>query len=344
MWSAPDRLSTPPRAGGVFTILVSSAGRRVSLLRSLREATIDLGLRPRIIACDTDWTAPAMHVADAAVIVPFCTDADFPGVVTELAARESVDLVVPTIDPELAVWSSLRHRLAAAGTTVAVSGPQTVAIAADKRRTHEHFQRNGIACPRQAAPVEALGDRDSWRLPVIVKPAFGSASAGVQRVDTWAQLETFVDVTAHDETPFVVEECAPGVEHTVDVYVDRTRRAHCPVVRRRLAVRAGEVSKAQVIRDAAIECLVRKIAESLPDAFGALNVQVFVDKTAVLAVEINARFAGGYPLTWRAGGRYGDWLIRGVAFDAAPPASVAIDDRLLMLRWDEEVFVAGVRS
>ncbi|GAA1773512.1 ATP-grasp domain-containing protein [Luedemannella helvata] len=321
------------------TILLSSAGRRVSLLRSLREAAAAAGYDARVIACDADPTAPALHVADAAFLAPPCAGADFDDFAVDLAARERVDLVVPTIDPELPVWSRLRERLAAVGTTVAVSGPQTVEIAADKRRTHEHCVRNGIPCPRQATPSAVLAGRARWRLPLIVKPARGSGSDGVLRVSDWSQLRHVAGVGG-----LVVEELVPGVEHTVDVYLDRRGVAHCPVVRRRLAVRAGEVSKAQVVRDARLESVAVKTVESLPDAFGVLNVQVFADGPDVSVIEINARFGGGYPLTWRAGGRYGQWLIQEVLDGTPPPAAPPVEDGLLMLRWDEEVFVAGHAS
>jgi carbamoyl-phosphate synthase large subunit len=319
---------------GRFTILLSSAGRRVSLLRSLREAVAAADLDGRVIACDLNWMAPAMHVADAGFTVPACTDAAFADRVTELCRRETVDLVIPTIDTELMVWARLKPSLATAGTTVAVCDPAAIAIAADKRRTNEHCRRIGVPCPRQASLPAVRSDPAAWSLPLVVKPAAGSASVGLRHVTEWAQLDDLVDVG-----DLVVEEHASGVEHTVDVYVDRAGVVHCPVVRRRLEVRAGEVSKARVVRDGYLASLATRTVETLPGAYGPLNVQLFSDGRNAAVIEINARFGGGYPLSWRAGGRHGEWLVREVARGEAPPVDPPIEHDLTMLRWDEEIFV-----
>jgi len=319
-----------------FTVLLSSAGRRVSLLRSLREAIDATGQAGRVIACDMGWLAPAMHVADAGFVVPACTDPAFADRVLELCARERVDLVVPTIDPELPVWAALKPRLAEAGTTVGVSDPRAVAVAGDKRKTHEHCTAAGVPCPRQGTVREVREHAADWRLPLIVKPATGSASVGLKTVTSWAE---FAEIADRDD--LVVEERAAGVEHTVDVYVDRRGVVHCPVVRRRLEVRSGEVSKARVVRDGHLESLAVKTVETLPGAFGPLNVQIFADGQDAAVIEINARFGGGYPLTWHAGGRYGEWMVRETAFGEPPPDDPPIEHGLTMLRWDEEVFVRG---
>jgi carbamoyl-phosphate synthase large subunit len=334
----PDRLDRPMMSqheqGRPFTVLLSSAGRRVSLLHSLREDLAATGMDGRVIACDLGWTAPAMHEAAAGFIAPRCTDSAFPSFVAELCAREGVDLVVPTIDTELPIWAQMRGPLAEAGTVVAVSAPAAVEISTDKRKTNEHCRLNNIPCPRQASVAEVLTDRAEWSLPLIAKPARGSAGIGLRRVATWSQLEALVG-----DADLVVEETARGSEHTVDVFVDLAGVVHCPVVRRRLEVRSGEVSKAQVMRDGQLESLAVKTVETLPGAYGTLNVQIFSDGQAVSVIEINARFGGGYPLTWRAGGRFGEWLIREVATGQPPPREPVVAHGLMMLRWDEAVYV-----
>jgi carbamoyl-phosphate synthase large subunit len=322
-----------------YTVLVSAAGRRVSLLQTFRDALPAAGLRGRVIACDLDWTAPAMHVADGGFLAPCCDDPVFPEWAVDLCSREQIDLVIPTIDTELAGWAALHDRLAAKGTVVAVSSPATVAIAADKRLTNEHCRHNGIPCPRQDTVSGALDRPDRWRLPLIVKPANGSAGHGMETVRTWHELELLATRSGDRGVDLVVEELAPGVEYTVDVYVDGTGTVRCAVPRRRIEVRGGEVSKAEVVRNARIETLATAVIETLPGPRGVLNVQIFDTGQAALVIEVNARFGGGYPLTWQAGGRYSEWLVREAAFGTPPPAEPVIQNGLRMLRWDTEVFV-----
>jgi carbamoyl-phosphate synthase large subunit len=101
-----------------FTVLISSAGRRVSLLRSFRDALAAAHLPAQVIATDMTTLSSAMQVADQGFKVPRCTDPAFPAAMLQLCGRENIDLVVPTIDTELPVWARLRPQLSAAGTTV----------------------------------------------------------------------------------------------------------------------------------------------------------------------------------------------------------------------------------
>src|SRR5262249_716333 len=145
-----------------------------------------------------------------------------------------------------------------------------------------------------------LANRNKWPLPLIAKPRNGSASVGLLRISTYSLLEPLV---ALDD--YVVETTAPGIEHSIDVLVDRRGRAVCAVPRRRIEVRGGEVSKGVTVRSAPMEALAFHVCERLPGAYGAITVQMFEASDGSLAiVEINARFGGGFPLAAQAGANY----------------------------------------
>ncbi len=180
-----------------------------------------------------------------------------------------------------------------------------------------------------------------WSLPLIAKPRFGSASIGVQRIESLAQLAMLPQ-----DIEYVVQAVAPGDEYTVDVLVNRQGRGLCPVPRKRLEVRGGEVSKAVTEREESLVRLGRGLAETLPGAYGALNVQVFWDRAggAVNVIEINPRFGGGFPLTWQAGGHYPRWIIEEILGRSAATLTENWSDRLLMLRFDDAVFLPAVAA
>ena len=294
--------------GAPFTVLVSSAGRRVELLRGFRAALADLGVDGRVLAADRSWWSSAFHLADEGVRVPSCDDPSFVPEVLALCARHGVDLVVPTIDPELPVYAAARDRFASAGVTVAVSSPEAVAIAADKVRTHGWLVEAGLPTVRQAAVDVVRADPAGWPFPLVVKPRHGSAGIGVAVVTSHDEL----DVAARGGE-VVVQSLAPGAEHTVDVLVDRAGRCVSVVPRRRLEVRAGEVSKAVTVRSPALEDLAERVCDALPGAYGPLTVQVFVDGGDMAVIEVNARFGGGFPLAREAGADYPRWLVEEVA-------------------------------
>ncbi len=176
---------------------------------------------------------------------------------------------------------------------------------------------------------DVLAAAASWQWPLIAKPRSGSAGIGVVHCASVSDLP---------EGDVVVQELAPGAEHTVDVLVLRDGRCRVAVPRRRLEVRAGEVSKGVTVRHEPLQALARAIAEALPGAYGVLNVQVFADGDELRVIEVNARYGGGFPLAYEAGARLPDWTIEELL---GRPSTVTDDWRegLVMLRYDEAVFV-----
>lgn len=317
-----------------MNVLVSSAGRRGALVQIFRKVLRSVFGTGTIVAADRSPLCAAGILADHLEVVPSCDDDEFVPHMLDLCRRYGIGLLVPTIDPELAVYSAHRERFAAIGTTVLVSAPPAVEISADKLRTFRWFTENSVPTVRTAALDEVLGSPQRWRPPWIVKPVAGSASNRVSRIDSWSELETL-----HREPDLIVQEVAQGQEHTVDAWVDGSGRCRCVLARSRLEVRAGEVQKAVTVDNPDLRDLVRRVVEQLPGAYGALNVQVVVDGPTMSAIEINPRFGGGYPLSWQAGADFPKWAMEEIAGLSPTWTEAQLSAELIMLRYDEAVFV-----
>jgi carbamoyl-phosphate synthase large subunit len=317
----------------VVGILVTSAGRRGALIDLLRRALAEAGEEGRVLAADASPLSAAYHLADEGFLLPRHDDPGHVDALLDLCIRQGVRLVIPAHDGELPLLAAARERFAAEGVTLSVSGPATVTIARDKVRTHAFCLEHDLPTVRQAAREVVLAGSDAWRWPLISKPRCGSASVGVHRVESPDELARLPG------DDLVVQEILPGVEHTIDVLVLAGGRVVCPVPRRRLEVRAGEVSKGVTVHDAALEALAARVAGSLPDPYGALNVQVFVDEDGrSRVVEINARYGGGFPLAFEAGAHYPTWQVQELC-GRAPTIAGHWQEGLVMLRYDEAVFV-----
>jgi carbamoyl-phosphate synthase large subunit len=316
-------------------ILLSSSGRRGELVNIFKQAISESGHSGAVLAADRSPLTAAGWLSDELFIAPDLRDPGFIDEVLAFCLSRNVTYIIPTIDTELPIYAAARDIFNANGIRVWVSAPDTIAIAQDKRATNRWLTANSFPAPRQIDLDEALGG-SRLEFPMIAKPARGSSSVGLSTVHSLAHLGCL-----DRKMDYVLESIAPGREYTVDVLVDDQGRCRAAVPRRRLETRAGEVSKGVTVRDHELISLATAIAERLPGSFGVLNIQIFKDENTgeLCVIEINARFGGGFPLTWAAGARYPTWLIQKLA-GSTPSASLDWASGTLMLRYDAGLYRA----
>ncbi len=335
MWVDPMQGDRDKGPG--ITMMLTSAGRRVELLQAFRQSAAAMGVRLRIIACDAEPAmSAACHVADVAFAVPPADRDDYVAAVLDIAVRERVRLVVPTIDPELLPLARASAAFAGQGIHVSVSDEALIAIARDKQHTAEFLRSAGIRSPRSALLDVARADPAAWPGPLFLKPVHGSAGRGVRPIASLAAM----DGVAQDEL-MLVQALLEGPEYTVNCYFDLDGKLCSVVPHRRLKVRAGEVEKGQTCRHMGLLAMARQLAGVLPGPRGALCFQAIIGADGEPSMfEINARFGGGYPLAHRAGAPFARWLLEDV-LGRPSTASDNWTEGLTMLRHDVSVFVAS---
>lgn len=319
-----------------FNVLISSAGRRVRLLEIVRDSLALLGLKGRVIAADMSPLSAAFNAADSGFLVPPCRSPEFVPEMLELCRRQSVNLVVPTIDTELATYAASRERFCDMGTAVSVSSPEVIAIGGDKVATHDWLVGNDLPTVKQAPITDVLANPAAWRLPLIAKPRDGSASIGLVRIESMEALQPLAA-----KANYIVQEQARGREYTVDFLIDKRGCLVDRVARLRIETRAGEVSKGLTVRHAGVLGLVDRLCSALVGAYGCLNVQIFWDEEQQVGriIEINPRFGGGFPLAWAAGAHFPKWLIEDLLGLKSSASFDGWRDKVMMLRYDAEVIV-----
>lgn len=305
-------------------------------MQSFRKDAQALGITARIVATDASPLTAAGQGADVLHIVPPVAAASYSKAVIELCLAEGVNLLVPTIDTELRILARLRERLADLGTHALISSPTAIELSLDKAATHEFLCTHDLPCPLQWTPHAARRDAARLPYPLLVKPRTGSASKGIRIIPDQASLADFPP-----QEDDVLQEVVRGDEYTVDLWADRDGQVREAVARRRIDVRGGEVSKAITVRHKAVIELARRVVESLPGAYGPITVQLFADGSALHVIEINARFGGGFPLSWQAGARYPRWAMQDALGEPMSPRSFSWANSLVMLRYDEAYFVSG---
>jgi len=318
---------------GKVRILFTSAGRRVELTQCFRKAADRLGMEAEIHACDLQPSlSAACQLADVSFAVPRCGDPFYAGELLAYCKKNSIDLVIPTIDTELAPLAANRDSFAAIGAYVHVAGSDLIAIVRDKSLTIDVLRNAGLPVPR-TAPLEMAREAPAeWQWPIFAKPSGGSASRGIQVLSGPDEIRTDYD------EPMLAQELLLGDEYTVNVYVGSDGELMTAIPHLRIGVRAGEVEKGRTVREVRFREIAEQVVQALPQPRGVMCFQLIDDRQRGPCVfEVNARFGGGYPLVDHAGGRFAESLIA-ERFGLPPCASDDWREGVEMLRYDAAVY------
>jgi carbamoyl-phosphate synthase large subunit len=282
-------------------VLITSAGRRTFLVEAFKAALQGTGL---VVAGDVDPLAPALFLADRAERLPRLQANDYVDSLLELVSQAEIGAIIPTIDTELPQLAELSPQLRSLGTAAVISESAFIDITMDKWLTVQAFREHAVAMPKTWLPE----DLEQADLPdqLVVKPRLGSASQGILHVSK-EHVRQAVDLT---DEPIVQEEL-DGTEVTVDALFDMSGRLIHYVPRIRLKAIGGESVEGITIASDDIAPWIEAVLDTCArlGARGPLTLQYFAQPSGPHLTEVNARFGGGFPLTYRAGGRYPEWLL-----------------------------------
>jgi carbamoyl-phosphate synthase large subunit len=286
----------------------------------------------KIVTADLKKSAPASFLADVAELVPRVSDPTYIDRLLEICRQHSIDLLVPLIDTELHLLSLHRHQFAEIGTRLLISAAETNDICYSKQKTGEFFKKIGVITPK----VYQLDEITDANFPLILKPDTGSSSIGLHYVKTRKEL----DFLANYVEGAIFQELIQGEEYTIDTLLDFNGKAISIVPRLRLETRAGEISKGITTKNPRLIAAAKYVAESLPGAIGCITLQCFLRPNGeIVFIEINPRFGGGYPLSYRAGADFPNWLFQLCRGEYPRVAIDEWEDDLAMLRYDDAIFV-----
>jgi carbamoyl-phosphate synthase large subunit len=319
----------------VLNIMFSCIGRRVSLLESFRKAAKSLKLQAKFFGTDTTNLSPALQLCDQKFLVKPINDAGYISQMLSIVEKNKVKLLVPTIDTDLKILAQNQWKFTELGCRVLVSSEEVIDICRDKRQTYRFLIKNGFDSPITMTAGAALS-KSGLTWPCILKPWDGSAGKDIILVKNRNELAFYAGKIKNA----ICQEYIEGQEYTCDVYVDFEKKVRCVVPRKRLEVRAGEVSKSQIEKNPNMMNQATKLVEILGAGPGVITLQLFLTKKhKLIFTEINPRFGGGAPLSIKAGANFPKWILQellgkktGIKFDD-------YTDGLIMLRYDTEVWL-----
>lgn len=317
-----------------INVLFTSSGRRVSLIRKFKESINLLNLKSQIHLADNSSLAPTAHVGETFHEVPLITDKNYLSLIREICIQENIKIIIPLIDNELDLFSKNIAFFHESDIFPIVSSNKANLIFSSKEKTYEYFKENKIPCPNTYQTNEAFKLKES-SYPLIIKPIFGSSSSGVNKLINKKDLEYFSKIQPNS----IIQEFIEGDEFTIDVFFDLKGKLKCVVPRKRIETRSGEVSKSVTIKENFLIEEVYRLFNKDKFFFGCITIQCIKENSKSFKfIEINPRFGGGYPLTYKAGANFPLWILQEVFNSESDATQDCWQDNLLMLRYDEEIF------
>jgi len=321
-----------------LAVLFTCIGRRVSLLESFRRAARLLKINATFLGTDTTELSSALQLCDQRHLVKPTTHPGYIKQLLSIVKTNSVNLLIPTVDLDLKSLAQNKPKFAALGCRVLVSEPNVIDICQDKRKTYKFLLTNDFDTPKTVSIQTALKNRKAIRFPLFLKPWDGYAGRG----NAVARNRDDLSFYAQRIPNAICQEFVKGAEHTCDVYVNFGGKVRCVVPRRRIEVRAGEVSKGQVVKSTLIMTEAARLVEKLGAGPGVITLQLFLtadDK--IKFIEINPRFGGGAPLSIKAGANFPKWILQELSGQKPRIRPDGFKNNLIMLRYDSEVWLDG---
>jgi len=312
------------------TVLVLPAGQTGTVVIKCLQKDPSL----RIIAADTNFLAPGLHLADKGYMIPSVTEPAFYDKIQDIIVKESVDVIFPC--DNIFTYTLANHALIFSKTCVKVlaSEPETLDKCLDKWKTYEYLNKI-VPMPRNTIEVNTEHVSSLIGFPAIIKPRDGSGSKNIHKLEDITDLNYYIKNVPNP----IVQEFIDGQHYSTDILVNSDGKLISAVTRRRIEASDGMPIKSVIEPRNELLELVKEVCDMLR-FFGVINIQTTIDKDSKpKLLEINPRVGHGVILSVAAGCNL---PLEAVYLALGKPIErgTMVARPLYMSRYYEEIFIA----
>jgi len=295
-------------------VLLTSVGRRSYLVKYFQTALGDNG---EVHVANSTAVTPVFTLTNRHVVTPLIHDDAYIPFLLEYCKKNQISVVISLFDVDLPVLAANKQKFSDAGIKVIVSSEAVISICNDKWETYLFCKKHGFHTPKTYVSLPSAHDAvhsGELHFPVIVKPRWGMGSIGVFEANNEIEMDVFYtkveeqimstylkyESAGNKGKMVLVQEKLCGIEHGLDVINDLNENYQNTIVKRKLAMRAGETDCAETIENELLRNLGETISKTLHHVAN-LDADVFLVGDVPYILEMNARFGGGYPFSHLAG-------------------------------------------
>lgn len=311
-------------------LLITSGGRKGQLLHYFKHEVEGVG---KLTVTDSDTTAPVLYLADNSYIVPSSTNPGYIQTLKEICIKEDIKAIIPLLDPELGILSKHKQEFKEMGIKIFISDYETIEVCLDKYATYCFIKTNGFNIVPTYIDLEQF--KKDYHLkkiqfPVILKPRYGSASLGMNKVVNVQEVEMIFEI----DSDILIQQYVQGQEYGVDVYVDEISKEVVSVfIKKKLRMRAGETDKAVSVKNEKLQKHIIEFVKKL-NIIGQADIDVIEMNGEFFILEVNPRFGAGYLIAYQCGQNSPQYIINNVCGDVNKPEIGQYEENMYMMRYD----------
>lgn len=296
-----------------MNVMITSVGRRAYMVKYFRQALQGAG---KVHVCNSDDMTVAFHYADQTVVSPMIYDEAYIPFLLNYCKENEIGMLLSLFDIDLLMLAKHKAEFEAAGVRAIVSDPDFIEKCNDKWKTYLFLKENGFHTPKSFLTLQdTLSALESGELnyPVVVKPRFGCGSIAVSIAEDEEELRFFAQRNARAversylkfesqvaEEKLIFQECLQGQEYGADIINDLNGQYRANILRKKIAMRAGETDIAVIMEDEEIQKELERLGR-LTGHVANMDCDIFLVDGKPYILEMNARFGGGYPFSHMAG-------------------------------------------
>lgn len=282
-------------------ILILSCGTRNKVVQAFKRLD---GVN-KVICADSSIYAPALYDGDDKEITPKISEHNYLERVFDICIKWNISGLVSLIDPELEIIAKHISEFKSIGCEPMISSLEAINDCFDKNnfsKTLKSYALPTIPSASSISEAKLMIETHDLYFPLMVKPAKGSASVGLNKISDMTELTKF----AHIEDELIIQQWMNWQEYGVDCYVDMfSGNLSQMFIKKKLKMRAGETDKAISEHNELIKRTLINFFKNYPFQLkGVIDFDVFCDENNCVISEINPRFGGGYPHAHACGLNY----------------------------------------
>lgn len=304
-----DRINKPKIVFG--NALVTSASKKIGLLKAIKKAANKISDNIKIIAGDNNPNSLCKYFSDEFYLMPKTIESNKPEIIN-WCKKNQVSAIIPTRDGELMFWANWKQELYENGILVMVPDLKSVEICLDKLLFSSECQKLNLPVIHSSLDLDKIDSKT-----FVVKERFGAGSLSIA-INLNKEMAFAHSLKLNNPLfqPFV-----KGIEISVDAYITQTGLVKGIVTRFRSVVDNGESVVTETFFSESLNKDLFVVFDKLK-LYGHVILQIILDSNNnINIIECNSRFGGASTLSIEAGLDSFYWFLHeanGIAIDNLP--------------------------